>query len=215
MRSYKGEVRMRPPPKSKLVVIVSANVEWQAIRSIFADADIHASPLGEWFVIDHQIGGTIQSVVLFHGGWGKIAAAASAQYVVDCCRPSLIVNLGTCGGFEGEIERGTVILVDRVIVYDILEQMGDHDEHIAHYTTTIDLAWLKEPYPQDVLRTLLVSGDRDLVAEEIPILKATLTPNKIEACRMLPPQSATILKTRGFQVVDPDAHGTALKWGVR
>lgn len=164
---------MTPPPHSQIVVMISANVEWRAIRSLFAGVELQTSPFGEWFVTDLQNGKSSRSVVLFHGGWGKIAAAASAQYVIDRCQPSMIVNLGTCGGFEGEIERGTVILVDRVIVYDILEQMGDHDEHIAHYTTVIDLTWLKEPYPHDVLRTLLVSGDRDLVPAEIPVLKAT------------------------------------------
>jgi adenosylhomocysteine nucleosidase len=48
--------------------------------------------------------------------------------------------------------------------------MGDFDAHIAHYSTDIDLAWLNEPYPHAVRRTLLVSGDRDLQVEEIPHL---------------------------------------------
>ena len=49
--------------------------------------------------------------------------------------------------------------------------MGDPDAHIAHYGTEIDLSWLPEPYPQKVTRTLLVSGDRDLIVDEIPQLK--------------------------------------------
>lgn len=80
------------------------------------------------------------------------------------------MNLGTCGGFAGRIESGEIILVDRTIVYDILELMGDLDEHLAHYSTTIDLAWLGEAYPGRVRRDLLVSGDRDLIAQEIPYL---------------------------------------------
>jgi adenosylhomocysteine nucleosidase len=50
--------------------------------------------------------------------------------------------------------------------------MGDYETHIAHYTTEIDLSWLKEPYPYQVRRALLVSGDRDLLVEDIPMLKA-------------------------------------------
>jgi len=57
-------------------------------------------------------------------------------------------------------------------VYDIIEQMGDYEEHIAHYTTNLDLSWLGKDYPQQVRRTLIVSGDRDLLAEDIPRLKA-------------------------------------------
>jgi adenosylhomocysteine nucleosidase len=34
------------------------------------------------------------------------------------------------------------------------------------------LSWLREPYPQSVRRTLLVSADRDLIVEDIPQLKA-------------------------------------------
>jgi adenosylhomocysteine nucleosidase len=57
-------------------------------------------------------------------------------------------------------------------VYDIVEQMGDYEAAIAHYATDVDLSWLGEPYPQYVRRTLLVSGDRDLLVEDIPRLKA-------------------------------------------
>ena len=157
--------------KSRVVVIISANIEWQVIRALFAGTDVRSSPLGSWFVADLIIGEHPEPVLFFHGGWGKIAAAASAQYIIDRWSPQLLINLGTCGGFEGQIEKGTIILVERTIVYDIIELMGDYDEHIAHYTTQLDLSWLGGNYPQPVLPALLVSGDRDLLAEEIPELK--------------------------------------------
>lgn len=140
------------------------------MRLLFPQAEMQPSPYGEWFV--QRLGEEdAPPVLFFHGGWGKIAAAASTQYVIDGWSPLLLVNLGTCGGFQGQIERGEVLLVERALVYDIIEQMGDFDEHIAHYTTEIDLSWLGEaPYPQPVRRSLLVSGDRDLVVEDIPQL---------------------------------------------
>jgi adenosylhomocysteine nucleosidase len=85
----------------------------------------------------------------------------------------MLINLGTCGGFDGEIEKGTIILVERTIVYDIIEQMTGGEAAITHYSTEIDLSWLGDHYPHEVLRTLLVSADRDLVMEEIPHLKTT------------------------------------------
>jgi hypothetical protein len=78
------------------------------------------------------------AIRFFHGGWGKISAAATAQEAIDLWQPDLLVNLGTCGGFEGRIARGTIILVTRTIVYDILEQMSDPDEAISHYSTELD-----------------------------------------------------------------------------
>lgn len=146
------------------IIIVSANSEWRATLELLAAREVESSPMGEWFVQ----GG----VRYFHGGWGKISAAASVQYVIDCYQPDLLVNLGTCGGFAGSIEPGEVILANRTIVYDIIEQMGDSAEAIDHYTTDLDLSWLTQPYPHVVRRGLLVSADRDIVVEDIPQLVA-------------------------------------------
>lgn len=153
----------------EVVVLISANAEWEAIRDIFSGINLRPSPFGEWF-ITHQI--VSVPVIFFHGGWGKIAAAASTQFAIDRWRPSLVVNLGTCGGFEGDIERGEIVLVERTIVYDIYEQMEEGEAYLAHYVTDIDLSWLSGPYPHPVRRTLIVSGDRDLLPNEITLLKA-------------------------------------------
>ena len=101
-----------------------------------------------------------------------MASAGSTQYLINRYKPKLIVNLGTCGGFEGKIERGAIILVEKTIIYDIYEQMGDPDEHIRHYSVDVDTSWLVDPLPQEVIRTVLVSGDRDLFWDDVPMLKA-------------------------------------------
>lgn len=150
------------------VIIVSSNLEWQATVPLFPNAQVQSSPLGQWFETTLD---TIGPVIFFHGGWGKIAAAASAQYIISRWQPSLLINLGTCGGFRGAIERDSVVLVEKVIVYDIIEQMTDPDEALLHYTTNLDLSWLTEPFPHPVQRTLIVSGDRDLITDEVPMLK--------------------------------------------
>jgi len=165
-----GEMIM--PSEFRIVVIISANTEWRVVCTIFSDVELHTSPFGQWFVVDLNVGEHNEQVLFFHGGWGKIAAAASTQYVIDRWTPELLINLGTCGGFEGEIEKGTIILAERTIVYDIINQMGDYEAAIERYATDIDLSWLSESYPQDVHRTLLVSGDRDLLVDDIPRLKA-------------------------------------------
>lgn len=155
----------------KVVVIISADIEWKAVRQIQSDILVDRSPFGEFFSIKLNIGGRDQDLIYFQGGWGKISAAASAQYAIDRWSPWLLVNLGTCGGIEGEINKGEILLVERTIVYDIIEEMGDNESHIAHYTTDLDLSWLREPYPEPVHRGLLVSGDRDLQPGGINDLK--------------------------------------------
>ena len=159
-------------PEAQVVVMISATTEWKSVREYFADASYQDSPFGEWCCVTLSLEEATRTVVFLHGGWGKIAAAASTQYVIDRWKPRLLVNLGTCGGIDGAIEPGTVILVESTVVYDIVEQMGDPEEAIAHYATTLDLSWLREPYPIPVCRTGMVSADRDLVVEELPLLQA-------------------------------------------
>lgn len=157
--------------QSRVIVLISANTEWKIVCRLFDEPARQTSPLGEWFLADIPVRGKPEPVRFLHGGWGKIAAAASTQYAIDHWGPALLVNLGTCGGFQGAIEKGTILLVERTLVYDIYEQMADQAAHLAHYTTDLDLSWLGESYPQPVRRSLLVSGDRDIVAGEIPRLK--------------------------------------------
>lgn len=155
------------------VVLISANAEWQVVRKYFPGCTINISPYGEWFSIRYDTLKELMSPVIFiHGGWGKVAAAGSMQFVIDQWHPQMVINLGTCGGFEGQIKRGEVILAEKTVIYDIFEQMGDPDEHIRHYITEIDTSWITQPLPIPVRRSLLVSGDRDLFISDIPVLKA-------------------------------------------
>jgi adenosylhomocysteine nucleosidase len=161
------------PTNVSVVVLVSADAEWRTVRSLYPDAPIQTSPFGEWFLDEIDLGeGAKTPVIYFQGGWGKIAAAASTQYVIDRLHPELVVNLGTCGGFAGEIDQGEIVLVDKTVVYDIVEQMGDPSAHVSHYTTHLDLSWLGGAYPHPVVRGTMVSGDRDLIPSEISWLKS-------------------------------------------
>jgi adenosylhomocysteine nucleosidase len=159
----------------KTLVMISANAEWRVVKELQPGLVLQNSPYGEFAAIALNLAsseppGQAERVLLFHGGWGKISAAASAQYVIDRFKPDLIINLGTCGGFEDRIERGTIILVEKTIVYDIIEQMTDSDEAIDHYSTELELSFLPQVLPFPVLRGLLVSADRDIVIDDSPSL---------------------------------------------
>lgn len=153
--------------KTKIAVLVSANIEWKATKKIFPNEKFSTSPWGEYFFKEIEK----ENVLIFHEGWGKVAAAGATQYVIDHFNPDILINLGTCGGFEGEVKAGKIILADRTIIYDIVEAMGDSKEAIADYTTEIDLRWLGENLPVVVRKTVLVSADKDLRPEEIDFLK--------------------------------------------
>ena len=166
----------------KIVVIVSAIAEWNGIKPLFPDLKIERFPFGEYF---HQ---TLDNpappkgrrddvseaegwhLTFFHTGWGKIASAGAMQYLIDHYSPDLIVNLGTCGGFDGLVEQGDIILVDETYVYDIVELMGDLDI-AAYYASSLYLSWMPEPYPHPVRRGMIASADSDLPPQKIPFLE--------------------------------------------
>src|SRR6266481_4540923 len=100
--------------KIKFAVIISANMEWKATKKLFPNEKFSLSPWGEYFFKEFEK----EKVLVFHEGWGKVAAAGATQYVIDQFNPEILINLGTCGGFEGEIERSEIILADRTIIYD-------------------------------------------------------------------------------------------------
>lgn len=155
-------------PESPVVILISANSEWQVVREYFQPKSVELTPFGEIF--QHELAGVI--CVFVHGGWGKIAAAGSTQYAIDRWQPKLLINLGTCGGFVNRVNKGDVILAESTLVYDIVEQMNDPQAAIDHYATNLDLSWLGSPYPLSVRRERLISADRDILAAEVPQLVA-------------------------------------------
>src|SRR5262249_51833604 len=117
-----------------VVVIVSANAEWESLKPMFRPAQIEQSPFGEYFF--GGVAGGLRTL-FFHGGWGKVAAGASTQYVIDHFKPRFLINLGTCGGIEGRVGRFDVVAAERTMIYDIHEAMEESHVGIAHYTTDL------------------------------------------------------------------------------
>lgn len=149
-------------------IIISANSEWQAALDYLQPEDVKKSPVGDFFF--HKL--DEKSLLFFHGGWGKISAATTTQYVIDHWRPELIVNLGTCGGLAGQINVNETVLVNETVNYDVIERMGDAQAALEFYSTKLDLSFIAEPYPIPVHVGRLASADQDIdPAMVIPLIK--------------------------------------------
>ena len=138
--------------------MVAAQSEWQAVIIHFNEPSIKQSPFGEFFstsVAAHHC-------VFLQGGWGKVSAAAATQYAIDHWQPQLILNLGTCGGFEGRNKVGEIVLADETIIYDIHERMGDPEAARRFYASHIDLSSLRQPLPNNIRVGLIASADEDI-----------------------------------------------------
>ena len=153
-----------------IIVIISSQTEWRIVRSILKPQAVGETPYGEWFDGSMPEWNRSLKILFVEGGLGKISAAGSVQYAISRWDPGIMVNLGTCGGFKGLIEKGEIILVEKTIVYDIVDNMEAPDSGIARYTTNIDLSWLNEEHLGNVHKTLIISADRDLLPTEIPSL---------------------------------------------
>jgi adenosylhomocysteine nucleosidase len=152
----------------RFAVLISANAEWRVVKPLFPAA-IHTSPFGEYFIAEvaHE------QVLFFHGGWGKVSAAASTQYVIDHFHPAHLINLGTCAGVEGRVQRFDVVVPERVVIYDIAEAMGDSEEAMAEYTTTLPLP---ARLPVGVLKVTMYSADRDLTTAGLGEIEGPFRP---------------------------------------
>jgi nucleoside phosphorylase len=152
--------------KAEVCVLISAGAEWRALLPHVPPVDIASTPYGTTF----EVGMDGYIVRFLHEGWGKVAAAGSTQYAIDQWQPDRIINIGTCGGFEGHIKQGEVILAKKTIIYDIFEAMTDAEAAVAKYAVEFDLSWLPSPPPQPVRVETLLSADRDIKPEDIPWL---------------------------------------------
>jgi adenosylhomocysteine nucleosidase len=150
-------------------VLISANAEWHAVKPLFVAAHFETSPYGEYFFTNIEG----ERILFFHGGWGKVAAAGSTQYVVDRFHPARLINIGTCGGVEGRINRFDIVAVEKVVIYDIAEAMGDSKEVIAEYSTTLPLP---AQLPPGAIKATMYSADRDLTASGLWELEAPYQP---------------------------------------
>ena len=151
----------------KIVVIISANAEWAAVKLVYPNVILEQYAYGECFqtVLDEI------PITYFQTGWGKTASAGALQHILDVYSPDLVINLGTCGGFDGVVREGDVILVEQTFMYDIVELM----ETISvsdYYASLLDLNWLVGPEPYPVRRGVIASADSDLLPNKIPFLKS-------------------------------------------
>src|SRR5262245_50126567 len=145
---------LRRPIAMHCAVIISAHIEWENVKPLFPEAVIDQYVYGEYFQV--QLDGL--PLMFFHAGWGKTASAGALQWILDHHQPDLVINLGTCGGIVGQVERGEILLAERTFIYDIVELMDIADVS-DYYASTLDLSWLADPDPFPVRRGLIASAD--------------------------------------------------------
>jgi adenosylhomocysteine nucleosidase len=77
----------------EIVVLISANAEWKVVKSIFTKENYQQTPWGEFFQTEIEGSNRKTSVIFFHEGWGKTAAAGATQFAIDKWNPDYLINL--------------------------------------------------------------------------------------------------------------------------
>ena len=156
-------------PVKLIPVLVSATGEWDAIVSILQPSSLQQSLPGAHF--QTELAG--RPCLFFHSGWGKIATAASTQYIIDQYHPELILNIGTCGGFSGFSEVGEILLVQETLIYDIVERMDNPVAALNHYRTKNDISWITDLLPSGTRKARIISADQDIDYASFDLLTTT------------------------------------------
>ena len=60
-----------------------------------------------------------QEIVLLKSGIGKVNAAMSTTILLQQYRPDIVINIGSAGGFDEELEVGAVVISDEVRHHDV------------------------------------------------------------------------------------------------
>ena len=153
-----------------IIVLISADEEWITASDYLRPTEVYSSPFGEWFPYELDVQSTQITVTFFQTGCGKMPAAAATQFVIDKFNPKMIINIGTCGGFKGKIEKKSILMAKETVVYDICERSGQHDEMIDKFRCIVDLSWIEKPYPLNATPAVIATADQDLNLEMVPYL---------------------------------------------
>ena len=131
-----------------------------------------------------------QDIVLLKSGIGKVNAAMSTTILLQQYQPDIVINIGSAGGFDEELEVGAVVISDEVRHHDVDVtvfgyEMGQVPQLPAAFTSNEELIELaikavKEMGQHDYAVGLIATGDSFMndpervakVREYFPTMKA-------------------------------------------
>ena len=75
-----------------------------------------------------------KEIVLIKSGAGKVHAARATQILLDNFDVEYIINVGTAGGLNEEIEIGDIVIAERLVQHDYDITAGGHEKgYVSHF----------------------------------------------------------------------------------
>ena len=143
---------------NKIAVIVALDREYELAKTALQD---------------------LSGVILSQCGIGKVNAAIGATAIIERERPDAIISTGVAGAIDGSLRPMDVIVARRVAYHDVwcgpgcepgnvqgLPQFFEADKYLYDKAMALSVPGLA------IKGGLQISGDRFIVAEDIPALRA-------------------------------------------
>jgi nucleoside phosphorylase len=101
-----------------VLVFSALDKELRPFRDLHQTTPSLDVPDGHQFIFADAQGHPRKGIAFSVGHAGQAAAAASAAGLLAQCRPKLCLMIGVCGGVEGQVAEGDVILFENVFNWD-------------------------------------------------------------------------------------------------
>ncbi|WP_033544168.1 5'-methylthioadenosine/S-adenosylhomocysteine nucleosidase [Planococcus sp. CAU13] len=171
----------------KIGIIGAMEEEVELLRNSLANAETETIA-GSEFTTGTYEG---QEIVLLKSGIGKVNAAMSTTILLHNYKPDLVINTGSAGGFDENLEVGSIVISDEVVHHDVDVtafgyEMGQVPQMPATYQSNPELIELAEKAVNELEDLpyaigLIATGDSfmndpervELVRSQFPAMKAS------------------------------------------
>lgn len=99
---------------NKIGIIAAMEEEMQAIKNIMSN--VKDSKIYELDFIEGTING--QNVILVKSGIGKVNAARVTQFLIDKYDVNSVINIGSAGAANNELNIGDIVIGEKVVQHD-------------------------------------------------------------------------------------------------
>jgi nucleoside phosphorylase len=157
---------------TKVFIQICSDHEWRCTKSVLniKEGILIPQPFGEYFehLINHH------DFAIFHSGAGKTKAAAACQLAIVLGRPDAVINLGTCGGVEENLNLLDIVIAEKTVQYDCIVRFGEERQLFYEpMITHIDTSWVDlGSITTKLHRGTIATADHDLDHEWRKVLQS-------------------------------------------
>lgn len=111
-------------------IIAAMDEEIATIKNLMKDTEVK-----KIFDLEFIIGKiNSKEVILVKCGAGKVHAARTTQILIDNFNIDYIINVGTAGGLNNDIEIGDIVIAEKLVQHDYDITAGGHEKGYVSHT---------------------------------------------------------------------------------